>query len=157
MSYAEHTSVPVGQSKAEVERTLQRYGAVGFASAWEGEIATVMFKFALPQTEQERRNKVPPEHRAIRLRFKVPFEGTPAAQRMSVQKREQEERRIWRAALLVIKAKLESVESGIETFEQAWLAHVVVPGGGTVGDQVLPRIAGMYAGGPTVPLLGSGT
>lgn len=33
--YASSTSVPMERSRLEVERTLQRYGATGFAYAWE--------------------------------------------------------------------------------------------------------------------------
>jgi hypothetical protein len=50
----------------------------------------------------------------------------------------------WRAQLLCIKAKLVSVDSGIETFEDAFMAHVVMPDGQTVADHVRPRIASSY-------------
>jgi hypothetical protein len=53
---------------------------------------------------------------------------------------------------LCIKAKLESVESGIETFEEAFLAHVLTPNG-TVYDQVHPRLAEIAKTGQMVPLL----
>ena len=45
----------------------------------------------------------------------------------------EEVRRRWRALLLVIKAKLESVESGIETFEEAFASQIVLANGQTVG------------------------
>jgi hypothetical protein len=35
--------------------------------------------------------------------------------------------RRWRALLLMIKAKVEAVESGVVTFEDEWLAHFVLP------------------------------
>ena len=54
---------------------------------------------------------------------------------------------------MVIKAKLESVESGIETFEQAFLANVVLPGGTTVGDYMTPQIAESYRTGQMPPML----
>jgi hypothetical protein len=41
--------------------------------------------------------------------------------------RAQDERQRWRALLLVIKAKLECVENGIATFEEEFLAHIVLP------------------------------
>ena len=53
---------------------------------------------------------------------------------------ERAERQRWRALLLVLKAKLESVESNIETFENAFLAQIVMPGDQTVADLVGPHI-----------------
>jgi hypothetical protein len=55
--------------------------------------------------------------------------------------------------LLCIKAKLESVEAKIETFEEAFLAHVVLPDGETVGEHALPAVAAIYKGGQLRPLL----
>jgi hypothetical protein len=65
----------------------------------------------------------------------------------------QAERSRWRALLLSIKAKLVSVESGIETFEDAFMAHVVMPDGGTVSEHVGKRIADAYRTQTMVPLL----
>src|SRR4029453_1820841 len=45
---------------------------------------------------------------------------------------EQACRQRWRALALCIKAKLESVESGIEEFEGAFMAQVVMPDGKTI-------------------------
>ncbi|WP_210205670.1 hypothetical protein [Pseudaminobacter salicylatoxidans] len=59
----------------------------------------------------------------------------------------------WRALYLCIKAKLESIDSGIETFEDAFLAHIQMPDGHSVSEHVLPRIAAAYAGEPLQPLL----
>lgn len=59
----------------------------------------------------------------------------------------------WRTLLLCLKAKLESVESGIETFEDAFLAQIVMPDGGTVAEHVRPRIAEAYAANTMQPLL----
>ncbi len=53
----------------------------------------------------------------------------------------------------MIKATLEAVESGITTFEEEFLAHIVMPDGMTVGNHVRPTIAAWYAGGTMRPLL----
>ena len=47
---------------------------------------------------------------------------------------EQACRERWRALVLCLKGKLESIESGIETFEQAFLAHTFLPSGETFGE-----------------------
>lgn len=49
-----------------------------------------------------------------------------------------------RALLLVIKAKLESIEAEVETFEQAFLANVVLSNGDTVYDRARDQIAIEY-------------
>jgi hypothetical protein len=53
-------------------------------------------------------------------------------------------RQRWRALALVIKAKLEVVESGISIFEDEFMANIVLPGGDTVGDFRRLQIAEAY-------------
>jgi hypothetical protein len=54
---------------------------------------------------------------------------------------------------LVIKAKLEAVESGIACFEEEFMAHIVLPDGRTVGEHVIPGIAQAYETGNVPALL----
>ena len=42
--YAEHTRVPVSQTRNEIERTLERYGADGFLYAHETGRAVIGFR-----------------------------------------------------------------------------------------------------------------
>ena len=128
--YAQHTKVSVDQTKTEIERTLTRYGADRFAYFTESGKAIIVF-----------------EAHDRRLKFELPLP-------VGVGEKEQKARRQkWRALLLCIKAKLESVESKIETFEEAFLAHVVMPDGKTVGAYAIPAIAASYEGKDMVPLL----
>lgn len=64
---------------------------------------------------------------------------------------EQERRTRWRALLLVIKAKLEAVESGIATFEDEFLAHVLLPNQQTVAEYIGPTVAQIYETGRMPP------
>jgi hypothetical protein len=130
MAYAEQTKVPVEQTKTEIERTLVRYGADRFAHFTEAGKAVIVF-----------------EAKDRRLRFDLPL---PSGEDDKAQK---SRRQKWRALLLCIKAKLESVSSGIESFEEAFLAHVVLPDGQTVGGYVAPRIAEAYEGNKMVALM----
>lgn len=61
--YAENTSVPSDRSRAEIEKTLTRYGATAFAYGWSGATAQIMFeirttrggrrvRFALPMPDR---------------------------------------------------------------------------------------------------------
>jgi hypothetical protein len=64
------------------------------------------------------------------------------------QRREQ-----WRALALVIKAKLAAVNAKIVTFEEEFLAHVVLPNGHTVWEETQQPIAAAYASGLMPELL----
>jgi hypothetical protein len=125
MTYAAHTKVPVDRSKTEIERTLTRYGADRFAYFVEAGKAIIVF-----------------EAHDRRLRF----DGDSVREQQTRRQR-------WRALLLCIKAKLEAVEAKIESFEEAFLAHVVLPDGKTVGEHALPAVAAIYKGGQITPLL----
>jgi hypothetical protein len=130
MAYAEYTKVPVEKTKTEIEQTLVRYGADRFAYFTEAGKAVIVF-----------------EAKDRRLRFDLPL---PAGESDKEQK---SRRQKWRALLLCIKAKLESVASGIESFEEAFLAHVVLNDGMTVYQHTQGRIELAYQGGEIPALL----
>jgi hypothetical protein len=151
--FAEGTTVAAEKSKLEIEQVLSRYGASSFASGWQGDVAVIAFeahgrrvKFVLPM----------PNRKDAR------FTKDPRASWREVSELQQKERydaevrRLWRALLLAIKAKLEVVESGIATFEQEFLAHIVLPHGPTVGDWAAPELEKIYRTGGMPPLLTSG-
>jgi hypothetical protein len=70
---------------------------------------------------------------------------------------EQACRQRWRALALAIKAKLEAVESEITSFEEEFMAHIVLPSGETVGAWMVPQIQGAYESKKMPPLLGAPT
>ncbi|KKN39463.1 hypothetical protein LCGC14_0743340 [marine sediment metagenome] len=127
--YAQNTSVAVSKSKAEIEKTLTRYGAKEFAYGCGADMAMIGFVF---------------EKRTIRITIILPpkedFRYTAAQQERNestIEKHwEQACRQRWRALALVIKAKLEAIESGIASLEDEFLAYTVLPGGSTVGQQL---------------------
>jgi hypothetical protein len=51
----------------------------------------------------------------------------------------------WRALLLVIKAKLEAVDIGILTAEDAFMAETILPDRQTVAEYMRPHIESAYA------------
>ncbi len=125
MPYAHKTKVPVTQSRAEIERLLERYGASEFG-------------FATSQLGAHGRAQIGCKMRDRMLRFTVEI---PA----DAKNPEQEARRRWRALALVIKAKLEAVASGIVGFEDEFLARMVVPGDGrTLGEIYGPQLEELY-------------
>lgn len=134
MTYAMKTAVPVNQSRREIERTLERYGASHFAYGTSPGIAVVMF-------EANRR----------RIRFTLPLIARRDA---SAAEQAQFTRTRWRCLLLSIKAKLETVESGISSFETEFMPFTVLPNGQTAGDYALPFIKEAYESKKMPPLLG---
>jgi len=148
MQYAKTTEVSAEKSRAEIERTLQRYGATGFIYGWDENRAVVGFKM---------------NNRQIKFVLEMPdrndpkFARTPARRQMRtpeqhLQAWEQATRQRWRALALAVKAKLEAVEAGIATFEQEFMAHIVLPSGETVGQWMSPQIQAAYESG-TMPKL----
>ena len=147
--YAEYTSVPAERTKAEIERLINQSGATSFmagSSATEAVIAfemqdrRVMFRLPMPD----------PKSRAF---THTPSKGQARAPAKAYEAWEQGCRSRWRALMLAIKAKLEAVEIGITTFEDEFMAHIVMPDGRTVSQHVRPKIAHAYETGDMPPLL----
>lgn len=156
--FAEGTDVSPERSRAEIEAVLRRYGATEFASGWAPDRATIMFahgqwrvRFFLPIPKIEAFNP------AKGNEPKGWNSWTPERRKTFVQRaRDAEERRRWRALALVIKAKLEAIASKITTFEDEFLAHIMIPGGITVGEKIASQLIDSYKTGGTPPLLGTG-
>ena len=147
MAYAEKTDVSVGRTKGEIDNLLRKYKATGFGSFEEGKQAMIVFdmrerriRFVLPLPDRLSKDFT---HSSKGLR----------AEHVADAAWEQACRAKWRALLLCIKAKLESVEAGIETFEDSFLAHIQMPNGDRVGDMVRPAIAESYRTKTMQPLL----
>jgi hypothetical protein len=147
MTYAANTHVGPEQSRMEIERTLARYGATEFIYGSRPEQSVIQFKYA---------KRV--------IRFNLPLKGwqhfktTPSGRsRRDAPAQEawaQDVRSRFRALSLVLKAKLEAVESGITTFEEEFLAHVLLPNGQTVYEETRTRIQTAYDTGKVPMMLG---
>lgn len=138
-TYARDTSVPVTRTRDQIEKVLTRYGATSFAHGWDQEKAVLGFEIA-----------------GRRIRFLLPlpardareFTHTPTGikrpQAGAEKAWEQAQRQRWRALLLLITAQLEAVEAGIVTVEEAFLAHVALPDGSTVGEWASRQLEQVY-------------
>lgn len=115
--FAERTKVDVEQSIAEIRATVARYDGAQFVYGLGEDQAVVAFSMEGRQ-----------------VRFYVSMKDRP----------EQERRQAMRALLLVIKAKLEAVASGVMQFEDEFLANIVLPDGRLVGQEVRKQIAHAY-------------
>lgn len=149
--YAKDTTVSTSNSLNEIDRIVERWGASQFLYAKDEKQVTVMF------TMNNRRIKLSvPLPCKDDNAFKKIRGGSLVTNEFSPDKYDQAVRQRYRALVLCIKAKLESVDSGIETFEDAFLAHIVLPDGGTVGQVLKPQIEQAYLTGKMPPLLGTG-
>lgn len=144
--FAAATSVSASASREEIERTLARYGADQFLYGWQDQAAIVGFRMG---------------GRQVRFILAMPLKGerrfthhSRGARTAEAAAKEyyQAIRQRWRALSLVIKAKLEAVESGISVFEDEFLANIVLPTGETAGAWMRPQIAEAYRVG-TMPAL----
>ncbi|PTR06703.1 MULTISPECIES: hypothetical protein [unclassified Novosphingobium] len=138
MAYAETTTVPFEKSMAEIVGIVRRAGAGQIIQAESDGEFVIQFTLAERQ-----------------IRFRLPLHTTYSGPAKSGNGRaidgekvlEQRNRQRGRALLLVIKAKIESIESGIETVEQAFLANVVTVGNLTVHERIAQSLAEEYRTG----------
>lgn len=151
-SFAQGTSVSVSRSRVEIEDLLTKWKASRIGVVTEERRAAVVFsigqwhvRFIMP-LPTDKDVKTTDARQSWRR----------AADGVIQQRIEQATRERWRALLLTIKAKLVSVENGVESFEEAFMAHLVLPGGQTVGQKALPGVLQAYETGTMPPLLGPG-
>lgn len=152
MSYAEGTKVSTEVTRAEIERLLIKYGCDQFFSGWSGGAAYVAFRakdrmvrFNLPLPKQDEERFLKYHHGAGKM---LPRKADDARKQWEQACRER-----WRSLLLNIKAKMDAVDTGIESFEQAFLAQIVLPDGKLMGDYAVAAIAKAYATGKLPQLL----
>jgi hypothetical protein len=146
-SYAEGTEVSVEKSKSEIEAILQKAGCDEFATGARPTQAMIQFKlkgrvirFLLPLPDRNDKKFVVCGQYGNRRR-------TPE---MAYKAWEQACREKWRALFLSIKAKLYSIETGIEQFDSAFMAQIVMPNGKTMEELAVPMITQAYERG-TMP------
>ena len=145
--YAESTTVPSDRSRAEIEKTLARYGATTFQYGWQQDRAAIGFvmsgrqiRFILPLPDRDN-----PDFTRTPTGKSRTATAAEAAYEQAVRQR-------WRALALMVKAKLEAVASGIVTFEEEFLPHTVLPSGRTVAQEIMPAVESAYATGAVTPL-----
>lgn len=159
-SYAT-TQVTVEKSQGEIRKLLTKHGAsqfqfsegVGPNDSWWVGVTFVhddhLVRVAVPLKDMDEGE----------LSGKVRRARTKTRAEFIAEHNDQEGRRIWRVIYWSLKARMEAVEEGLESFEQAFLAHMVDPGTGqTIWDVIRPHVEGgrMRMGGSGLPELGSG-
>lgn len=123
MSAYSGTNVPIEKSQAEIRTMLRRYGADSFSFGETRGHAEVQFR-----------------HGALAVRMRVPIReltedeirAEPSLARQGVYKVleqgvEVSARRVWRVLYWLLKTRMEAIEAGVETFAEAFLAHLLDP------------------------------
>lgn len=148
MAYAEKTEIAFEKSIAEIIGLVRRAGAEQIGQMEETDRFVIGFKLA------ERL-----------IRFVLPFPSLDEIPTRDGNNRvlgdaqrrdrlDQRKRQRGRALMLVIKAKLEGVEAGIETIEEAFLANVVMSDGQTIYERVAAPMALEYQTATPRPFAG---
>jgi hypothetical protein len=137
--YASSTQKTAGESREDIQESLARYGADGFAYAQDDEHAMAWIAFRVDGVR-------------VRLTVQLPQRG----QCRSDTAHEQKIRTRWRMFHLLSKARLEAVTNGVQTFEEAFLPDVVTESGATVAEVLRPALAAARAAG-TLPVLSVGS
>lgn len=147
--YAATTDVTVARRRERIIALLERYGADAFSFSQDGMLAAIQFRM---------------EGRTARITVDLPdpddddFILTPTARTF---RRPEAARKAWEQAVrqryaaleLLLQAKLEAIEIGLESFDSAFLANLVLPGGQTFGEHAIPQIDEIRISGGSVELL----
>lgn len=131
MKYAANTTVSIDESQQEIQQLLRKYGAGAFAIDWNNN--AIMFEL----------NK-----HTVRLQVKYPNKEDFRKTEKGILRKpeainEQYERakmQSWRVLVLMVKANLEAIESGILTADQVFLPYYVLANGKSVAEQILPQL-----------------
>lgn len=149
-TYAKNTSVSVARSRIEIEEMLQRARCRAVYTASDEGKAVVGFvlenrhvKFQLPLPSQD----------AFEWRVVRGYKQRATADQQYAAW-EQACRQKWRALVLALKSKFVSIEEGVETVEEAFLAHVVLANKSTVHQWFRAQLERSEVNG--VRLLGEG-
>lgn len=148
--FAVGTKVSAEKTRVDIEKLVAKYGAKQFVSGFDhtpGQERAVI-EFAI--SDRRVRFRLP---LSAANKFMFNARGIRRTDSQRQQAWEADTRQRWRALLLVIKAKLEAVEQKIVTFDEEFMAQIVMPNGNTVGDEAGPRIAEIYKTKIMTPLL----
>lgn len=153
MAYAVGTSISLMNSLAELERIVRKAGFTNFMQGVADDRIVAAFsgpegrqvRFIVPTSEIG-------DELLVRMREMARAYGTRMP-KSHQEAWEQHRRQIGRALVLTVKAKIECIEAGIETFDDAFMSQLALPDGGTVGSMVKREMKLLYSGGKTPPRL----
>lgn len=152
MAYAEATKVTVEKTVSQIVSMVRTAGGSRFAQLDDDQRFVLAFSMADRQVRFTVRFPDPSDDQFAEVRVNQ-SSSRKASNSERIERWETRRRQRMRALLLVIKAKLESVESEVETFEEAFLSNVVMADGATIYERVHEPIALEYQSGKPQPML----
>jgi hypothetical protein len=139
-NYVRGASLSCSMIQAEIQQMLAGTGAHGFRVASDHGKAAVSFNCG------GRRFRLVLEHAGPDSPGAPAHDPLQPSSRIHESKNAQETaRQSWRQLSLLIQAKLDAVDSGIVTFDEEFLAYMVMPGGATVFQATAPAITTAYS------------
>lgn len=136
------TAASPANSRAEIERMLERYGAVGFGYQRNIEAGTIVVQFIVPDRPGKAEPRVPvtlpvsirrvydalygQTKKWVTVDGKGRYQHDPKG--YDEEKFAQAERVAWRNLVLWIDAALSAAAIGLQTITEAFLAHTMVVG-----------------------------
>src|SRR4051794_20164019 len=122
--YAAGTSVSIAKSRADIENALARHKATGFMYGDQGDAAMIAFELEGRRYRMDLR--YPPLDSFANLGPNQ-YTARLSQHERAVAAQDKEKLRLWRGLVLLVKAKLEAVASGISTLEEELLSYTVMP------------------------------
>lgn len=122
--YASATKLSMSQTREDIEQLLYKHGADKFAYGNDLERGYSMISFSI---------RIGKASRQVRMILPVRDEEN-----------EQVKKSKWRCLYLAVKAKLVAVDEGISTFENEFMANIVLPSGQTMQEWASPQIEQAY-------------
>lgn len=150
MAFAKGTTVAIDTTTQQIKTMLRKAGAVAFATLEEDQSAAIAFRLhdlnirmTIPMPDRYARRFTHTEEKQL-------VRSSDAAEKLW----EQGCRERWRALHLCVKAKLEAIDAGVETFENAFLAHVQTDTGQTIGERLKHQLPAIVAGNAPLQITG---
>lgn len=156
---AANTTVAPEKSRAEVDRMLTRYGAVGFSYAINIESGEIKIEFVVPDSKKKDAPRIPVRlpisvRRVYDALYGQPTKWTkdgwvfdPAG--YDPRKLQQAERVAWRNLVIWIDAALSAATIGVQTITEAFFAHTIVVDDGGRTERMAEYVA--RTGGALAP------
>lgn len=138
--YAAGTDVSVIRSIGELEKLVSKHGATGFGYGRDDDTARTRVVFRIAD-RMVRFDVTKPDIGD----FKQTPTGRPRALSEATRMADAEEKRRWRALVLVVKALLVGVSDGVINLSDAFLPYTLLPSGATVGEWAAPQLDTAYA------------
>lgn len=120
-----NTTVRVEKSQGEITKELAKYGIFMVQHTQTNNVFSCAFQVELEESEKP-----------VTVRIDVPYDREEDEMDNYGWK---EQRRMYRVLYFYIKALLTSWDGGLKAFMDIFMPHIVLPGGKTVSQDLLPK------------------